>query len=80
VVAECHVVLDFPPDEHATYAIKVYQALKGAGRALLRARHQRRRPRQLPAGRRRDTPEEALRRASRVPASTTAGASNRRAG
>src|SRR5262245_47073158 len=31
VVGECHVVLDFPPDERATYAIKVYEALKGTG-------------------------------------------------
>jgi len=31
VVGECHVVLDFPPDERATYAIKVYEALKGMG-------------------------------------------------
>jgi len=31
VVGECHVVLDFPPSERATYAIKVYAALKGEG-------------------------------------------------
>ena len=30
VVGECHVVLDFPPDERVTYAVKVYQALKGS--------------------------------------------------
>jgi len=29
VVGECHVVLDFPPAERATYEIKVYAALKG---------------------------------------------------
>ena len=31
LVAECDVVLDFPPDERVTYAIKVYQNLKGDG-------------------------------------------------
>lgn len=31
VVAECQVVLDFPPSERAAYEIKVYRALKGSG-------------------------------------------------
>jgi hypothetical protein len=31
VVAECQVVLDFPPHERACYEIKVYEALKGGG-------------------------------------------------
>ena len=31
VVAECHVVLEFPPGERACYELKVYEALKGGG-------------------------------------------------
>ncbi len=29
VVGECHVVLDFPPAERVTYAVKVFATLKG---------------------------------------------------
>lgn len=31
VIAECHVVLDFPPHERVGYEIKIYAALKGGG-------------------------------------------------
>jgi hypothetical protein len=31
VVAECHVVFDFSPQERGTYEIKVFRALKGEG-------------------------------------------------
>ena len=31
LVAECHVVLDFGPEERAPYEIKVYESLKGGG-------------------------------------------------
>ena len=32
VVAECQVVIDFTPGEHASYEIKVYESLKGGDR------------------------------------------------
>lgn len=42
VVAECHVVLDFPPHERAAYEIKTYRVLKGSAQpffALGRNQH-----------------------------------------
>ena len=31
LVAECHVVLDFAPEERVQYEVKVYESLKGGG-------------------------------------------------
>ena len=81
VVGECHVVLDFPPDERATYAIKVYAALKGTGTepyfAVLAST-----PTicgRLPAGRwRSHCPRRRYRRVSQAPACTIGAVSNRR--
>jgi hypothetical protein len=60
VVGECHVVLDFGPVERATYEVKVYAALKGAGEPYFAVGTNRDEPGAYHPAAGGATPEEAL--------------------
>jgi len=60
VEAVCHVVLDFGPEEHATYEVTVLRVLKGGGAPYFATGRDRDRPDAFRPFGEGDTPEAAL--------------------